>query len=174
MRAMFDELKVPHDKILYKIPCTWQGVQAVGILESEGIACHVTHVYCLEQAAATARAGASLMQVYVGRVRTWYAKHPEATAENNLYMAADPGVELARQTAALIKKEKCKAKVIAASIRGRDDARALAGCDYLLLNDRVIEDLSNNWGDVEDAFEDATCPDVGEVSEAIFEAALKG
>lgn len=51
MRAMFTELRVADDKILYKIPCTWQGVEAVGILESEGLACHVTHVYCLEAGA---------------------------------------------------------------------------------------------------------------------------
>ena len=73
----------------------------------------------LEQAATAARAGASLIQVYVGRVRTWYAKNPDAAVANNLSGADDPGVELARQTAALIKKEKCKAKVIAASIRDR-------------------------------------------------------
>ena len=71
-------LKVPTEKILYKIPCTWQGVQAVKTLESdEGIACHVTHVYCLEQAAAAAAAGASLIQVYVARTNTGYAAHPE-------------------------------------------------------------------------------------------------
>jgi transaldolase len=48
MRTMFNDLHVADDKILYKIPCTWQGVEAVRILESEGLACHVTHVYCLE------------------------------------------------------------------------------------------------------------------------------
>lgn len=88
------------------------------------------------------------------------------------------GVELVRQTAALIKKGKYKAKVIAASIRGRGDALALAGCDYLLLNDRVIDELNKNdlsgGGEVSDNFEDATCPDVGEVSEGTFNSALEG
>ena len=57
MRDMFHELKVPADKILYKIPCTWQGVEAVKTLENEGVSCHVTHVYSLEQASAAAAAG---------------------------------------------------------------------------------------------------------------------
>lgn len=91
MRDMFVELKVPCDKILYKILCTWEGVQAVGILESEGIACHVTHVYCLEQAAAAARANASLIQVYPGRVKTWYNKHPQQAVQNHLDAAENPG-----------------------------------------------------------------------------------
>lgn len=73
----------------------------------------------LEQAAAAARAGASLIQVYVGRVRTWYAKNSDAAIANNLGDVDDPGVELVRQTAALITKEKCKAKIIAASIQDR-------------------------------------------------------
>lgn len=83
-----------------------------------------------------------------------------------------------RQTAALIKKGTHKAKVMAASIRGRDDALALAGCDYLLLNDRVIDELNKHdasgGGEVSNNFEDATCPDVDEVTEDTFNSALEG
>ena len=178
MRDMFDELKVARDKILYKIPCTWQGVQAVKTLENEeGIACHVTQVYSVEQAAAAAAANASLIQVYVARVKTWYDNHPEEAENNNLVGVSDAGVELVRQTTALISKGGHKAKVIAASIRSADEAMALAGCDYILINDRVIDELNRGTPSsaiAANCLEGASCPDVGDVSEAAFQAALEG
>ena len=41
----------------------------------------------------------------VGRVRTWYARHPVALAHNNLADAPDAGIELARQMCALFREE---------------------------------------------------------------------
>ena len=49
--------------------------------------------------------GASVVQTYVGRVRTWYARHPVALAHNNLADAPDAGIELARQMCALFPVE---------------------------------------------------------------------
>ena len=177
MAEMFRELDVDvAERVLFKIPCTWQGVQAVETLEREGIKCQVTQVYCLEQAAAAARAGASLVQTYVGRVRTWYRKHPVAAVHNHLADAPDAGIELTKQIAALIKKENLGAKVIAASVKNRKDAVALAGCDYILLNDRVVGALNSELcvdGSLNDAFErNENVPEVGEVYQERFEAAV--
>jgi len=185
MRDMFDELGVSRDKILFKIPGTWQGVQAVEALEKEGIHCHVTLVYCLEQAAAAARAGATLIQVYVGRVRTWYKSRHEQAVKNHLGDAADPGVEFVRQTCAFIKSNGLKSKVIAASVRGRSDVLALAGVDYILLNDRIIAELNDKVssvsgasGPLEDQMASATCPDhmtedLAWIDQGAFETALR-
>ena len=178
MAEMFRELDVDvAERVLFKIPCTWQGVQAVETLEREGIKCQVTQVYCLEQAAAAARAGASLVQTYVGRVRTWYRKHPVAAVHNHLADAPDAGIELTKQIAALIKKENLGAKVIAASVKNRKDAVALAGCDYILLNDRVVGALNSELcvdGSLNDAFErNENVPEVGEVYQERFEAAAE-
>lgn len=178
MAEMFRELDVDvAERVLFKIPCTWQGVQAVETLEREGIKCQVTQVYCLEQAAAAARAGASLVQTYVGRVRTWYQKHPVAAVHNHLADAPDAGIELTKQIAALIKKENLGAKVIAASVKNRKDAVALAGCDYILLNDRVVGALNSELcvdGSLNDAFErNENVPEVGEVYQERFEAAAE-
>ena len=180
MAEMFRELDVDvAERVLFKIPCTWEGVQAVETLEREGVKCHVTQVYSLEQAAAAARAGASLVQTYVGRVRTWYQKHPVAAVHNHLDAASDAGIELTKQIAALIKKEKLATKVIAASVKNRKDAIALAGCDYVLLNDRVVRTLNselnaaNGSGGVKNAFErNENVPEVGEVYQERFEAAV--
>jgi transaldolase len=178
MAEMFRELDVNvAERVLFKIPCTWEGVRAVRRLEKENIRCHVTQVYSLEHAAAAARAGATLVQVYVGRVRTWYQKRPIAAVHNNLDRAADAGVELVKQVSALIKKEGLKTKVMAASVKNKKDAVALTGCDYILLNDRVIATLNSSIdidGGLKNAF--ATydnVPEVGEVSRDVFEAALE-
>ena len=56
MAEMFRELDVDvAERVLFKIPCTWEGVQAVETLEREGVKCHVTQVYSPEQAARGAR-----------------------------------------------------------------------------------------------------------------------
>ena len=84
-------------------------------------------MYSLEQVTAAARAGASLVQTYVGRVRTWYQKHPIAAVHNHLDAASDAGIELTKQIAALIKKEKLATKVIAASVKNEEPAALLRG-----------------------------------------------
>ena len=117
------------------------------------------------------------MQTYVGRVRTWYQKHPVAAVHNHLADAPDAGIELTKQIAALIKKENLGAKVIAASVKNRKDAVALAGCDYILLNDRVVGALNSELcvdGSLNDAFErNENVPEVGEVYQERFEAAAE-
>lgn len=50
---------------------------------------------------------------------------------------------------------------------------ATAGCDFILLNNRIIEELSANWAPVDNALKDATCPDVARVDEDAFHAALE-
>ena len=119
--------------------------------------------------------------MYAGRVKTWYDSRPDEAKRNHLDGADDAGVQLVRQTAALVKRDGRKAKIIAASIRSAREALALAGCDYLLLNDRVIDELNRGAhgagaGSIVDGVEGASCPVVvgAEVSEAVFEAALKG
>ena len=177
MRDMLLELDVDiANRILFKIPCTWEGIQAVGQLEDEGIKCHVTQVYCLEQAAAAARAGASLVQVYVGRVRTWYQKHPIAAVHNNLGDAPDTGIELVKQISALIRAENLHTKTIAASVKNKKDAVALAGCDYILLNDRVIANLNsvNVVGAFTNTFQSSgSAPFVKPITKESFTHALK-
>lgn len=41
----YKENGVKSDRILIRLPATWQGIQAAKQLESEGIAAHVTLIY---------------------------------------------------------------------------------------------------------------------------------
>ncbi len=43
--ALFEELDVPKDKYLLRIPATWEGIQAAKVLEAEGAATHIIMVY---------------------------------------------------------------------------------------------------------------------------------
>ncbi|GAU23076.1 hypothetical protein TSUD_183760 [Trifolium subterraneum] len=42
---LYNDSNVPHDRLLFKIPSTWQGIEAARLLESEGIQTHLTFVY---------------------------------------------------------------------------------------------------------------------------------
>ena len=164
------------EKYLFKIPGTWAGVEAVRALEAEGVRCHVTQVHCLEQAAAFGRAGATVVQLYVGRLQAWYKKHPVHQLSNKLHEASNHGVEFVRQVKATFKNESLDTKIIASSVLDRDNALSLAGVDYMLLSDRVVSTLNN--ADACDQIgtgvvaRGGNVPSVGEITQASFEAAL--
>lgn len=69
--ALYAEMGVPKERVILRIPATWQGIQAAHALEAEGIATQVVLVYCFAQGAAAAQAGASLVQPNVGRLLDW-------------------------------------------------------------------------------------------------------
>jgi hypothetical protein len=54
-----------------RIPATWQGIQAAKQLEAEGIATQLFMIFSFAQGVAAAQAGASVVQVNVGRTRDW-------------------------------------------------------------------------------------------------------
>lgn len=62
------ELAKIHDNIVVKIPMTLPGLQAVRALTSEGIRTNVTLVFSPNQALLAAKAGASYISPFVGRL----------------------------------------------------------------------------------------------------------
>ncbi|KAI9072983.1 hypothetical protein K1719_045054 [Acacia pycnantha] len=42
---LYNDINVPPERLLFKIPSTWQGIEAANLLESEGIQTHLTFVY---------------------------------------------------------------------------------------------------------------------------------
>ncbi len=42
---MYGDVGVGRDRVVLRIPATWQGIQAAKVLEGEGIACHLVLVY---------------------------------------------------------------------------------------------------------------------------------
>ncbi len=62
------ELVKIHDNIVVKIPMTKEGMKAVKVLSSEGIKTNVTLVFSSPQALFAARAGATYVSPFVGRL----------------------------------------------------------------------------------------------------------
>ena len=137
MLALCDDLKTPRDKLLFKIPATYAGIEATRRLEARGVACHVSHVYCREQANAAIDAGASVVQLYYSRLNAWYKSKKSFDAN------ADPGYELARDALARAKAAGGKTKIMVASLANVDAVKRVLGADYLLVSQRIIDELAN-------------------------------
>ena len=87
---------------------------------------------------------------------------------------------LAQDTKSFIQSVASPSKNLAASIRSAADARAMAGCDYILCNERVLKELNANAaGGVTDNVRNAAGSRnvdkslADSFTKATFEAALK-
>ena len=85
----YQESGIKKNRILIKIAGTWEGIQAVKQLESEGISCNCTLIFSLTQAVACAESGAFLISPFVGRILDWF----KANTDIEYNELNDPGVE---------------------------------------------------------------------------------
>ena len=75
----YEQSGIKKNRILIKIAGTWEGIQAVKQLESEGISCNCTLIFSLTQAVACAEAGAFLISPFVGRILDWFKSNTDVT-----------------------------------------------------------------------------------------------
>lgn len=142
---LYNEVNVPPERLLFKIPSTWQGIEASRLLESEGIQTHLTFVYSFAQAAAAAQAGASVIQIFVGRLRDWARNHSgDAVLEAALKRGEDPGIALVTKTYNYIHKYGHKSKLMAAAVRNKHDLFSLLGVDYIIAPLKVLQSLKES------------------------------
>ncbi|KAF9616725.1 hypothetical protein IFM89_032001 [Coptis chinensis] len=139
---LYSEMDVPPERLLFKIPSTWQGIEASRVLESEGIQTHMTFVYSFCQAAAAAQAGASVIQIFVGRLRDWARNHSgDAEIDAALERGEDPGLALVTKAYNYIHKCGSKSKLMAAAVRNKQDLFSLLGVDYIIAPLKVMQSL---------------------------------
>lgn len=141
----YEQSGVPKSRILIKIAGTWEGIQAVKKLESEGISCNCTLIFSLTQAIACAEAGAFLISPFVGRILDWF----KANTSNEYNSANDPGVESVAKIFNYFKKYNYKTVVMAASFRNKDEILNLAGCDKLTISPALLEELNQMTGEID-------------------------
>ena len=141
----YEQSGVPKSRILIKIAGTWEGIQAVKKLESEGISCNCTLIFSLTQAVACAEAGAFLISPFVGRILDWF----KANTSNEYNSANDPGVESVVKIFNYFKKYNYKTVVMAASFRNKDEILNLAGCDKLTISPALLEELNQMTGKID-------------------------
>ncbi|XP_042021224.1 transaldolase-like isoform X1 [Salvia splendens] len=145
LSKLYNKIGVSSERLLFKIPATWQGIEASRILELEGIQTHMTFVYSFCQAAAAAQAGASIIQIFVGRLRDWARNHTgDSEVEAALSKGEDPGLALVTKTYNYIHKYGHKSKLMAAAIRNKQDVFNLLGVDYIICPLKILQVLKES------------------------------
>ena len=95
------EIAAIHPNMVVKIPMTAEGLKAVKILEAEGVKTNVTLVFSAGQALLAARAGASYVSPFLGRLDD----------------ISTPGIDLIEAIADIFAIHNIGTQIIAASIR---------------------------------------------------------
>ena len=140
----YEQSGIKKNRILIKIAGTWEGIQAVKQLESEGISCNCTLIFSLTQAVACAEAGAFLISPFVGRILDWFK-----TNTNIKYNKLnDPGVESVKKIYHYFKKYNYNTIVMAASFRNISQIVELSGCDKLTISPALLEELLTSNGEI--------------------------
>ncbi|KAH7549584.1 hypothetical protein JRO89_XS13G0052600 [Xanthoceras sorbifolium] len=120
---LYNEIDVPPERLLFKIPSTWQGIEASRLLESEGIQTHLTFVYRYD----------------------WARNHSgDPEIEAALKRGEDPGLTLATKTYNYIHKYGHKSKLMAAAVRNKQDLFSLLGIDYIIAPLKVLQSLKES------------------------------
>lgn len=96
------ELVKIHKNIVIKIPMTQEGLKAVKVLSQEGIKTNVTLIFSAAQALLAAKAGASYVSPFLGRL-------------DDVGM---DGIKLIEEIVTIFKVQNIVTEIIAASIRG--------------------------------------------------------
>uniref|UniRef100_UPI00398F60FB transaldolase n=1 Tax=Pristiophorus japonicus TaxID=55135 RepID=UPI00398F60FB len=139
---MYKDAGIDKDRILIKLASTWEGIQAGKILEEQcGIHCNMTLLFSFAQAVACAEAGATLISPFVGRILDW---HVANTDRKSFEPSDDPGVQSVMKIYNYYKKFGYKTIVMGASFRNTGEIKALAGCDYLTISPKLLEELSKD------------------------------
>lgn len=138
---LYKSVGIAKERVLIKIASTWEGIQAAQILEAEhGIHCNLTLLFSFTQAVACAEAKVTLISPFVGRILDWY----KASTGKEYDAESDPGVVSVRSIYNYYKKYGYKTIVMGASFRNVGEIKALAGCDYLTVAPKLLEELMNS------------------------------
>lgn len=124
------ELVKIHKNIVIKVPMTAEGLKTVSALFKKGIKTNVTLVFSATQALAAAKAGASYVSPFVGRLDD---------------IGLD-GMEVVREIAQIFSIYEIETEIIVASIRNRNHIKeaAMVGAHIATIPYKVIMDSLNH------------------------------
>lgn len=119
-----------HPNMVVKIPMTVEGLKAVKVLTAEGIKTNVTLVFSANQALLAARADATYVSPFLGRLDD----------------ISQPGIDLIRDIAEIFDIHCIETEIIAASVRNPIHVTdcALAGADIATVPYAVIEQMTKH------------------------------
>jgi transaldolase len=142
---LYEDRKIPRERVLIKIASTWEGLKAAEHLQKEGIRCNLTLLFSLPQAVRAAEAKVQLISPFVGRIYDWYKKEMKRDYSG----AEDPGVQSVTEIYTYYKKFDIPTEVMGASFRNVGQILELAGCDCLTISPELMEELSKSKEPVE-------------------------
>ena len=124
------EIAKIHPNMVVKIPMTVEGLKAVKVLHAEGVKTNVTLIFSAAQALLAARAGATYVSPFLGRLDDISTRGTDLIAEI-AEMFAVAGIET---------------EIIAASVRNPMHVTecALAGADIATVPYKVIEQMTHH------------------------------
>ena len=124
------EIASIHKNMVVKIPMTIEGLKAVKVLSKEGIKTNVTLVFTSNEALLAARAGASYVSPFLGRLDD----------------ISQSGIELIKEISSIFKIYNFDTEIIAASVRNPIHVKecALAGADIATIPYGVIEQMTKH------------------------------
>jgi transaldolase len=132
-KAMIAEAKIfakIAKNIAIKVPLTWDGLAACRVLRGDGLMVNVTLCFSPVQAMMAAKAGATFISPFIGRIDD----------------AGQDGMELIREIRTIYDNYGYETQILAASIRGIPHVRnsALAGADIATIPLDVFRALLNH------------------------------
>ena len=121
------EIAAIHPNMIVKILMTTEGLKAVKVLTAEGIKTNVTLIFSANQALLAARAGATYVSPFLGRLDD----------------ISQPGINLIQDIADIFANYDLKTEIICASVRNPIHITdcALAGADIATVPYKVIEQM---------------------------------
>ncbi len=124
------EIAKIHPNMIVKIPMTVEGLKATKVLSEEGIKTNVTLVFTANQALLAARAGATYVSPFLGRLDD----------------ISQTGMDLIRQIVDMFAVSGIETEIIAASVRNPIHVTdcALAGADIATVPYSVIEQMTKH------------------------------
>jgi len=142
---LYEDRKIPRERVLIKIASTWEGLKAAEQLQKEGIRCNLTLLFSFPQAVRAAEAKVQLISPFVGRIYDWYKKEMKRDYSG----PEDPGVQSVTEIYTYYKKFDIPTEVMGASFRNVGQILELAGCDCLTISPELMEELSKSTEPVE-------------------------
>jgi len=117
-------------KITIKLPMTISGLEACRYLTNQGVKTNVTLIFTVNQALLAARAGATYVSPFLGRLDD----------------ISEDGVQLVTKIAELFQVHQLQSQIIAASVRHPDHVTrvAMAGAHIATIPYSVIEQISKH------------------------------
>ena len=124
------EIAKIHPNMVVKIPMTVEGLKAVKVLHAEGIKTNVTLIFSAAQALLAARAGATYVSPFLGRL-------------DDISM---PGIDLINEITEIFMMHDIQTEIIAASIRNPIHVIdcAKAGADIATVPYKVLEQMTKH------------------------------